>query len=119
MAGEAIKPAPIWERPHEAKRDRLNLELNLRWMLARQRSGRSDPRARVGVYAEAGAWHVGARSIARPFGKGEIILTGVHFERPSPAADSARAATPQVLCTETSVAQFYERNVDPVQSLDP
>ena len=42
-AGEAIKPAPIWDRPHEAKRDRVDLELNLRWMLARQRRGEEAP----------------------------------------------------------------------------
>jgi len=51
--------------------DRQNLEANLRWMLARERaahardvSGKKAPPARVGVFADAGCWHVSARSVA-------------------------------------------------------
>ncbi len=52
--------------------DRINLETNLRWVVQRERdraanqSGPSDGRAskeRVGVFADAGVWHVGAMSI--------------------------------------------------------
>jgi glutamine amidotransferase-like uncharacterized protein len=42
--------------------DRVNLERNLRWILARERAGEGRS-ARVGVFADAGVWHVGARSI--------------------------------------------------------
>ena len=41
--------------------ERINLERNLRWILERER--RTLPRAKVGVYADAGVWHPGARSI--------------------------------------------------------
>src|SRR5262249_38814727 len=42
--------------------DRINLERNLRWILAREPAGRpSNPR--VGVFADAGVWRDGARSI--------------------------------------------------------
>ncbi|MHC4403571.1 MAG: BPL-N domain-containing protein [Planctomycetota bacterium] len=61
----SIEPAPIWERPHEAERDRRNLQLNLRWIIARLRSTDNHKPAAVGVYADAGAWHVGARSIVK------------------------------------------------------
>jgi hypothetical protein len=53
--------------------DRLNLERNLRWMLVRERApADSRPgRARVGVFADAGVWHVGARAIVvAPEGQG-------------------------------------------------
>jgi glutamine amidotransferase-like uncharacterized protein len=43
--------------------DRINLERNLRWILARERAARVGDRPRVGVFADAGVWHVGARSI--------------------------------------------------------
>lgn len=51
--------------------DRINLERNLRWMLARERAPRiveagqsaAAGKRRVGVFADAGVWHVGARSI--------------------------------------------------------
>jgi glutamine amidotransferase-like uncharacterized protein len=49
---------------------RLNLEENLRWILARERANRqdlsgecSDVVPRVGVFADFGVWHLGARSI--------------------------------------------------------
>ena len=42
--------------------DRINLERNLRWILARERAG-TPANARVGVFADAGVWHIGARSI--------------------------------------------------------
>src|SRR5262245_59326830 len=49
---------------------RVNLEQNLRWMLARERKAAAakgnriagEP-PRVGVFAAAGVWHLGARSI--------------------------------------------------------
>ncbi|MDA1195097.1 MAG: BPL-N domain-containing protein [Planctomycetota bacterium] len=51
--------------------DHVNLERNLRWMLARERAGAAAQHAkarpkgrRVGVMADAGVWHLGARSIA-------------------------------------------------------
>ena len=41
-----------------------DLELNLRWMLDRARAAKPDAAAaRVGVWADAGVWHVGARSV--------------------------------------------------------
>jgi glutamine amidotransferase-like uncharacterized protein len=46
--------------------DRVNLERNLRWIIARERArprGEARGGARVGVFADAGVWHVGARSI--------------------------------------------------------
>ena len=50
--------------------DRQNLEENLRWMLARERGGRAaeatgkkPAKARVGVFADGGCWHVGATSV--------------------------------------------------------
>ena len=50
--------------------DRRNLEANLRWMLARERAarvadaaGKKSARSRVGVFADAGCWHVGVTSI--------------------------------------------------------
>ncbi len=64
-SADSIEPAPIWERPHEAERDRRNLELNLRWIITRLRSTDKHEPATVGVYADAGAWHVGARSIVK------------------------------------------------------
>lgn len=42
--------------------DRVNLERNLRWIIARERAARPVV-ARIGVFADAGVWHVGARSI--------------------------------------------------------
>ncbi len=42
---------------------RVDLESNLRWMLARARSGKDVGAAEVGVYADAGAWPLGARSV--------------------------------------------------------
>ena len=42
--------------------DHQNLERNLRWMLSRERRPATEP-AQVAVYADAGVWHVGARSI--------------------------------------------------------
>lgn len=42
--------------------DRVNLERNLRWTLARARAKPTAP-VRVGVFADAGVWHPGARSI--------------------------------------------------------
>jgi putative intracellular protease/amidase len=44
--------------------DHRNHARNLRWILARERARTpGDPAPRVGVLADAGAWHVGARSI--------------------------------------------------------
>jgi glutamine amidotransferase-like uncharacterized protein len=48
--------------------DRINLERNLRWILSREHAARvrGEARAgevRVGVFADAGVWHTGARSI--------------------------------------------------------
>lgn len=42
--------------------DRQDLERNLRWMLQRARAGKG-AKARVGVYADAGVWYRGARSV--------------------------------------------------------
>lgn len=42
--------------------DAANVEQNLRWILARERAGVA-ANASVGVYADLGAWHTGARSI--------------------------------------------------------
>jgi glutamine amidotransferase-like uncharacterized protein len=58
--------------------DRINLERNLRWILARERAraravegGEPNDAARVGVFADAGVWHTGARSIVEALeGKG-------------------------------------------------
>lgn len=61
----SIEPAPIWERPHEANKDRRNLESNLRWIITRLRNADKGKAAGVGIYADAGAWHVGALSIVR------------------------------------------------------
>ncbi len=60
---ESTEPAPILERPHEAEKDRRNLELNLRWIVTRLRNTENHKPATVGVYADAGVWHLGARSI--------------------------------------------------------
>ena len=54
--------------------DRINLERNLRWILARERSrgvikDSQAGRLRVGVFADAGVWHVGARSIVEALEK--------------------------------------------------
>lgn len=74
-AGFAASVAPAADEEAPALRemtvlDRRNLEANLRWMLARERAsraadstGRKAARARVGVFAEAGCWHVGVTSI--------------------------------------------------------
>ena len=43
--------------------DRINLERNLRWILARERLAKVGDGPRVGVFADAGVWNVGARSI--------------------------------------------------------
>lgn len=44
--------------------ERVNLERNLRWIIKRERTPRQQlVRPRVGVFADAGVWHVGARSI--------------------------------------------------------
>ena len=49
--------------------DRINLERNLRWVLSREqklnrdRSSGLANAARIGVFADAGVWHAGARSI--------------------------------------------------------
>ena len=45
-----------------ASAQEADLERNLRWMLQRERR-KDAPKARVGVFADAGAWHVGARSL--------------------------------------------------------
>lgn len=42
--------------------DHRNLELNLRWILQRERQAAAR-KAKVAVFADAGVWHVGARSI--------------------------------------------------------
>ena len=60
----SIEPAPIWGRPHETERDRRNLETNLRWIIARLRRTDAHKPAVIGVFADAGVWHLGAaRSI--------------------------------------------------------
>ena len=56
FTGTAVVPAPLGEW------DRINLEQNLRWILARERAAPA-VKPRVGVFADAGVWHVGAKSI--------------------------------------------------------
>ena len=51
-----------------AEWDRINLERNLRWILSRERVTRHG-RAKVGVFADAGVWHVGAWSIVEALEK--------------------------------------------------
>jgi glutamine amidotransferase-like uncharacterized protein len=53
-------PAPVASVP--ALADVQNVERNLRWILARERAGEGAG-ASVGVYADLGAWHTGARSL--------------------------------------------------------
>jgi len=51
--------------PGAAEADRVNLERNLRWVIERERAPRpagAAAAARVGVLADAGAWHEGARA---------------------------------------------------------
>ena len=60
---QSIEPAPIWERLHEAEKDRRNIEQNLRWIITRLRSTEDRKPAVIGVVADAGVWHLGARSI--------------------------------------------------------
>ncbi len=57
-AGLLLTPGPV---PGLLVADHAELEQNLRWMLARERATR--PPARVGVFADAGVWHLGARSL--------------------------------------------------------
>lgn len=66
----APNPAPLAATMTEY--DRINLETNLRWVVQRERdraAQQSHPsekpvaKERVGVFADAGVWHVGARSI--------------------------------------------------------
>jgi glutamine amidotransferase-like uncharacterized protein len=60
--------------------DRINLERNLRWMLARERAGEqasnrraaSPAKPRVAVFADAGVWHVAARSIVEALEKAKV-----------------------------------------------
>ena len=40
----------------------MNLEQNLRWIIERERAG-TGRTARVAVFADAGVWHLGVRSI--------------------------------------------------------
>lgn len=51
--------------PHSmTELDRINLEHNLRWMLDRERQQpKRNATVRVGVYADAGVWHIGAKSL--------------------------------------------------------
>lgn len=58
--GIAYSQAPPERRM--SRKDWLDLERNLRWIIARQRAG-EQREPRVGVFADAGVWHVGARSI--------------------------------------------------------
>jgi glutamine amidotransferase-like uncharacterized protein len=66
----AVIPTPVAEKLTEV--DRINLEINLRWLLERERdrlarqlkaNGKPATMERVGVFADAGVWHVGAKSI--------------------------------------------------------
>ena len=59
--------------------DRQNLEGNLRWMLARERAARAKDAGlhkalppRVGVFADAGCWNVGARSVVEALEKAGV-----------------------------------------------
>lgn len=49
--------------PALSEASRVELELNLRWMLQRERDAEKKVPARVGVWADAGVWHIGAKSI--------------------------------------------------------
>lgn len=60
--GRELKPVPAAPVPGMAEVDRVNLERNLRWQLQRLRA-RPAARPRVGVLADAGVWHVGAKAI--------------------------------------------------------
>jgi glutamine amidotransferase-like uncharacterized protein len=54
------------QQPTMSEYERVNLERNLRWMLERERAANKEGTARprrVGVYADAGVWHVGLRSV--------------------------------------------------------
>lgn len=70
-AREPIKPAPIWERLHEAEKGRRNLELNLRWVIARLRNADGRPgRIRISPgnpryfeYRQTPVFLVGAREL--------------------------------------------------------
>lgn len=50
---------------------RANTERNLRWILERERLGEA-ANARVGVYADAGVWHDGARAIVAALEKSDV-----------------------------------------------
>jgi len=50
---------------------RANTERNLRWILERERRGET-AKARVGVYADAGVWHDGARAIVAALEKSDV-----------------------------------------------
>jgi glutamine amidotransferase-like uncharacterized protein len=74
-AGRA--PVAVVEAQGMTEWDRVNLERNLRWVLARERADRVRPEPRlpgrpVGVFADAGVWHVGARSIVEALEKKKI-----------------------------------------------
>ena len=75
--------------------DRINLERNLRWMIERERRGlSSSSKPRVGVYADAGVWHVGAKSIV------ELLeAEGV----PCRVLDRTRLAAPELNDLETLI----------------
>lgn len=71
---EASRGSPAWAapepRPGEAMTvlDHQQLEQNLRWVLERERASAARPPragagARVGVFADAGAWHPSARGL--------------------------------------------------------
>ena len=63
LSASATTAAPL-HPPEFALADHENLERNLRWILERERAAAVPSKnARVGVFADAGAWHSGARSI--------------------------------------------------------
>jgi serine/threonine protein kinase/glutamine amidotransferase-like uncharacterized protein len=82
-------PLEVVSVPGMAEIDRVNLEKNLRWLLARERSSMPAARARIGVFVDAGVWHPGARSIVEALEKERVPcraldrtgLTAEHLER--------------------------------------
>lgn len=84
----AVAPGPV---PGLAAADRAELEKNLRWMLARERT-RDRPAARVGVFADAGVWHLGARSVVNALEEAGVPCVALDRTRLTPAALAPLAA---------------------------
>ena len=67
--GEAPKQGGIAEvltassRVEFSAYDHANRERNLRWILNRERARPSNRKVRACVFADAGVWHIGAKSI--------------------------------------------------------